>query len=186
MAPPILTAERVGEIRVVEDIEEFRAELHVYAFTEAENLHRGEVHISEAEIAEGVAAHGTERTRCGRSHYGLPLCVAPPTCELVGGRLATRRGNARRRSRRCAGRNSDHVSASVGNKIRIGNPRDPGGPGGLEVRGTPGEIPAIYCFGGVAEIGSRVDDAPGLRAEQAHDGIELPSFQQLPVTLDPR
>src|SRR5580704_3460085 len=167
--PAVLAAERVGKIRMVEDIEEFRAELHVEAFTEAEHLHGGEVHIPKPEIPEGVATHGAERTRSGRSHYRLSFRVAAPVRELVSSRLATRVRDARRSGGGRPRRHSDHVSARVGNEIGVGDPRDAGGLCGFKVRRTPGEIPAIHALTGVAQICPGVDDAPGLRTKQADD-----------------
>src|SRR5580692_8119242 len=71
VSPAILTAEGVGEVRMIEDIEEFGPELHADAFTETEHLHRREVHIPEAEIAKRVASHRAEVTSGRWSHHGF-------------------------------------------------------------------------------------------------------------------
>src|SRR5277367_2637270 len=171
---------------MVEDIEEFRAELHVDSFTEAEHLHGGEVHIPKPEIPEGVATHSAERTRSGWSHHGLSFRVTTPVRELVSSRLAARVCDARRSCGGRTRRHADHVSARVGDEIGVGDPRDARRLCGFEVRRTPGEIPAIHALTGLAQICSGVDDAPRLRTKQADYGIELPSLQQLRISLHAR
>ena len=78
MSPTILTTERIGEVRVIEDIEEFGPELHADAFAETEHLRRREVHIPEAEIAKRVASHRAEGASSRWSHYGFALCITTP------------------------------------------------------------------------------------------------------------
>ena len=57
MPPAILTAKRVCEVRVVENIEKFRADLHLYALAKMEEFDRRKIRVSESEIAKRIAAH---------------------------------------------------------------------------------------------------------------------------------
>ena len=60
MCVSILTAERVREVRMVEQIEEFCPELRSQPFPELPVLGDREVYIAESGIAEDVAAHRAE------------------------------------------------------------------------------------------------------------------------------
>src|SRR5229473_7982371 len=72
----VLSAERVGEIGVVENIEELRAELGAEMLAPFEVLGHGQIHVLESRIAEDVATHGAERAECGRDHDGFSAGVA--------------------------------------------------------------------------------------------------------------
>src|SRR5580704_18593020 len=183
MPPAVLSPEWIGKVRVIEEVEKFPTELHVDAFTEMKNLHYGEVHIAEAKIAKGVAAHGAKRAGRGRSHHRLALRVTTKCSELICRGLAAGGGDARSGRGGCARRRSDHVSGCVGHEVCVGDPRDTSGLGRLEVRRTSCEIPTVYTLTRAAKISSGVNHAPRLRTKHADDGIYLPSFQQLPVSF---
>src|SRR4029077_19495160 len=53
----VLASIRIGEVGMVEDVEEFSPELGTEALAEMPVLCQREVHISESGIGEGVAAH---------------------------------------------------------------------------------------------------------------------------------
>ena len=72
----VLPAEWIGEIRVIENIEELRTELGSEMLTPLEVLGHGEIHVLESRIAEDVASHGAEGAECGRDHEGLSAGVA--------------------------------------------------------------------------------------------------------------
>ncbi len=57
MSPSILPAKRIGEARVVEEIEELDPELRPEAFAPFEVLGERKIDISESGVAENVAAH---------------------------------------------------------------------------------------------------------------------------------
>ncbi len=148
MPPAILSAKRIGEVGVIEQVEEFGPQLHADAFVEVEHLHRREIHIFEAEVAESVTAHCAESAGSRRSHDSPAIDVATPIRELVCRGLASGVSNAGGRTSRRAGRHADDVATRVGQEIGIGDPRNSGGAGGLEVRSRPGEIPAVDAFTG--------------------------------------
>src|SRR6266478_3424105 len=52
MGPSILSAERVGEVRMIEDVEEFYAELSSELLAPLEVLGHGEIHVLESCIPE--------------------------------------------------------------------------------------------------------------------------------------
>src|SRR5450432_3884402 len=158
VSPTILTAEWIGKVRMIEHVEEFSADLHPHAFTEAEVLHDREVHVPETEITKRVAAHAAEGPGRRRSHHRFAFRIATPVGQLVRGRLAASRGDAGRRRCGRAWGHADHVPSSVGYKVRIADPWDTGGLGGLKIRRVAGEIPAIHALARQAEIGSGVDD----------------------------
>src|SRR5260370_15639763 len=54
---------------------------------------------------------------------------------------------------------------------------------GLEIGGVPEEIPAMLGFAGQAEIVGGVGDVTGVGALDAHDGVDLPAFQELAKAL---
>jgi hypothetical protein len=59
---------------------------------------------------------------------------------------------------------------------------------GPEVGGVPEEIPAISSISAIAEIkgnGAAFAYVPRLGGLNAHDGVELPAFQELAIAFDP-
>src|SRR5207248_7936166 len=56
-------------------------------------------------------------------------------------------------------------------------------PLGFKVRGIAIEIPAVGQFTRPAEIKRLVIDVPGLAALQGDDGIDLPAFQKLALSI---
>src|ERR1700722_11929422 len=52
VTPTVLSPKGIGKIRMIEQIEEFRAELHADALAKLKILHRRKIHVAEAEIAE--------------------------------------------------------------------------------------------------------------------------------------
>ncbi len=79
---------------MIEDIEEFGAELHVEAFPEPEILGGRKVHISEAEVPEHVAAHVPKSAHGRRQHEGAANCITAEQteCGVVGAGGATIKG----------------------------------------------------------------------------------------------
>jgi len=61
-AEAILSAIRIGEVGVVENVKEFGAKLGVQAFPELPVLPDREIPVAEAGILKRVAAHGAERS----------------------------------------------------------------------------------------------------------------------------
>ena len=75
MGVSVLTAERVREIRVVEDIKEFRPELRSEALPKLPVLGDREVYIAESGIAEDVASHRAESAQRRWNHEGFSIGV---------------------------------------------------------------------------------------------------------------
>ena len=75
MCVSILTAERVREVRMVEQIEEFCPELRSQPFPELPVLGDREVYIAESGIAEDVASHRAESAERRWNQEGLPIGV---------------------------------------------------------------------------------------------------------------
>src|ERR1022692_162112 len=73
---PVLTAVRVGEVRVIEDVEELGAELKPHGFSKVEILSQREIEIPEAAVLEHVAAHVAELAERRRNHHGTAIGVA--------------------------------------------------------------------------------------------------------------
>ena len=83
-AVTILAAIRIGEVGVVENVEELRPELGAEALAEMPVLRQREVHVAETGIGENVAAHVAERPQCRRNHDGVPFGVAAKQVECSG------------------------------------------------------------------------------------------------------
>src|SRR5579863_2636499 len=77
----ILSAIRIGEVWVVENVEEFGAKLGVKPFPELPVLRKREIPVAEAGIVKRVTAHSAERSKRRRKHHRTALCVAPKPVE---------------------------------------------------------------------------------------------------------
>lgn len=75
-AKSILTAVRVSEVRMVENIEELGAGLESHGFSKVEILGQREIEISEASVLEHVPAHVSELAQRRRNHDGTSVGVA--------------------------------------------------------------------------------------------------------------
>ena len=75
MRPAVLAAERIGNVGVVENVEEFRPELRAEAFGKLPGLADGEVPVAESCIAKDVPAHGAKRPERGRQHHRTAIDV---------------------------------------------------------------------------------------------------------------
>src|SRR6267143_750086 len=72
----ILAAVWIGEVWMVENVEELRPELGAKALAKMPVLRQGEVHVAETGIGENVASHSAERSQWRRNHNGIALGVA--------------------------------------------------------------------------------------------------------------
>src|SRR5215472_2114044 len=156
---------------MVEEIEEFGAELRVEAFAETEILHDRKVDALEAEVTEGIAAHAAERAKRRRQHHAIAHHIATKHTERCGvtARRATVQGE------RFGGAGRIAVSREPG---------DTGSNGRLERGGRAEEVPAVHEFAGAADVGARVNGAPRLSAVDADDGVDLPTLKELREGLD--
>src|SRR5712691_6332265 len=59
----------VGKVGVIENIEEFRTELHAYALVDLSGFHQREVPVVESRASEEVAAHSAELPRLWRDYH---------------------------------------------------------------------------------------------------------------------
>src|ERR1035438_962586 len=75
-AETILAAVWVGEVGMVENVEELSPELGAEPLAEMKVLRQREVHVLETGIGENVAAHGAEGSQGRRNHDGVALGVA--------------------------------------------------------------------------------------------------------------
>src|ERR1700686_1299304 len=75
-AETILAAIWIGKIRMIENVEELRAELSAEALAEMEVLRHREIHVAETRIRENVASHGAEGPQCWGNHDGVSFGVA--------------------------------------------------------------------------------------------------------------
>src|SRR5215469_6219438 len=119
---------------MVEEIEEFRAELRVEAFAETEILHDRKVDALEAEVTEGIAAHAAESAKRRRQHHAIAHHIATKHTErcCVTARRATVQGERLGDAGRIAGR----IAVSW-------EPGDAGSDGRLERGGRAKEVPAV-------------------------------------------
>src|SRR6266853_3150807 len=62
-AKAILAAIRIGEVRMVENVEELRSELGAKALAKMPVLRQREIYVLETGIGENVASHGAERSQ---------------------------------------------------------------------------------------------------------------------------
>src|ERR1700720_3135629 len=88
-AETILAAVRIGEVGMVENVEELRPELGAEALAEMPVLRQGEAHVAETGIGENVASHGAELPQCWRNQDGVAFGIAAKQVEC-GGRSAGR------------------------------------------------------------------------------------------------
>ena len=72
-AKAVLPAEWICESRMIEDVEEFGAELRGETLAEFPILRHGEIPVAEAGIAERIASHRSEGADGRRDHRGI-LC----------------------------------------------------------------------------------------------------------------
>src|ERR1700687_863788 len=84
----ILSTVGIGKVGMVEDVEEFGAELHAEPFREMPVLGDGEIKVPEAGIAESVATHVPELSERRRNHDRAALRVAAKRGERRGGRAS--------------------------------------------------------------------------------------------------
>ena len=75
-AKSVLTTIRVREVRVIEDVEEFGAELQALGFAEMEIFCQRKIEIPEARIREHIPAHISEVAEGRRHHDGVPRRIA--------------------------------------------------------------------------------------------------------------
>src|ERR1700694_1111839 len=83
-AESVLAAVRIGEVGMVEDVEEFSPELGAEALAEMPVLRQREVHIAESGIGEGIAAHVAEGSQCWSNHDGGALGITAKQVESSG------------------------------------------------------------------------------------------------------
>src|SRR5260370_6751278 len=80
-AETILAAVWIGEVGMVENVEELRPELGTEALAEMPVLRQGEVHVAETGIRENVASHGAELPECRRDHNGVAFGITAKQVE---------------------------------------------------------------------------------------------------------
>src|SRR5207237_10299270 len=66
--PPVLSPERIGEVGMIEHVEELGTELRAKALSKLPILSHGEVPVVKAGVAENIPAHRAERSKRRRNH----------------------------------------------------------------------------------------------------------------------
>src|SRR6266571_2953362 len=141
----IRCAVRIGNDGVIEDVKDFDPKLGAVPLLEPEGLEYGEIHVSEARVAEDVPAHRAKGSPLGRNHNRLAGYVAPTIVQRtgVGGNrhaLGPHRGGSGGRKEALHAGDAAGYTATVGAGAgAVGN----GTRAGLEVAGVPEEVPAI-------------------------------------------
>src|ERR1019366_4418706 len=183
-AETILPAIRIGEVGMVENVEELRPELGVEALAEMPVLGQREIHVFETGIRKNVASHGAEGSQWRRNQDGIAFGVA--AVEGQGFSCRTWGSSIECESFCVAGRVTRRHGWGIisGEEWNTCRPR-------LEVVRVPIEIPpdgavrrrtdGQRTYAG--SIGSLVHHPPVLRTLQGDDGVEFPTFQGLCVAL---
>src|SRR5271166_18229 len=162
--PTVLPSIGIREVRVVEDVEEFAAELQIVALANRPVFHHRKVHVAVSKIAEGVSSHGSECADRRGQHHAVAHHIAAPVVQggCVASHLPSVQGRGLRRAQRVTGSRK---------------PRHSRGNRGLEAGGVAEEIPAVYQLARAAHVRARIDRTPRLCAIHDDDGIHLPTFQ---------
>lgn len=126
-AKPVLPSIRIGEIRVIENVEELGAELQTVPLSEMEVLAKREIEVLEARILEHVSSHISELAERWRKHDRASLGIAAKICQRFRG--CPRAAAIQRESLRVAGR----IAARIGWIIVAPEVRDHNSTARLEV-----------------------------------------------------
>src|SRR5208283_1521255 len=84
-AETILPAVWIGEVGMVENVEELSPELGAEALAEMPVLRQRKVHVSETGIGENVASHGAEGSQWRRQQEGIAFGIAAVKGQRFGG-----------------------------------------------------------------------------------------------------
>src|SRR5579859_1036450 len=181
-AEAVLSAVRIREVRMIEDVEELGAELQAHRLSKVEVLGEREIEVAEAGVLEHIAPHVSELAKRRRQHDGTALRVATEEGE----RLGRSAGAAAIQSQRLgvAGRIRTRIARAVV-AAEVGNSN---ATAGFEVRRLSVEAPANRAIGwrtcrqrpNSGCIRAFVDGTPVLRTLQRRDRVDLPAFEHLP------
>jgi len=67
-AEPVLSAVRIGEVRMIQNVEEFGPELEPHGFSEMEILGQREIKVPKTGVLEHVSTHVSELAERRRKH----------------------------------------------------------------------------------------------------------------------
>ena len=84
MGISVLSTERVGEVGMIEQVEELHAELGGETLTKFPILRDREIYVAKTGIAENVAAHRAEGSERRGNQDGLAVRIATERIESVG------------------------------------------------------------------------------------------------------
>src|SRR5258706_4285939 len=183
---------------MIEDVEDFPAELEAIPFLDREGLEIGQVEVVEPGIAEDVATHVAEAPQGWRNQDRVavrgdkaaeaPQRSCPCRSAALGMGQAVRNPNRSpgtseggaiaadvRVRKTTAGTRSAAEAAAKGNAVLAG----------WEVERIAEDVPAIGVFSCATDIVPGVPDRPGLRGRVPVNAIDLPAFQQLAKTFFP-
>src|ERR1035438_10281315 len=180
-AESILAAVWIGEVRMVENVEELGAGLQPHRFSKVEILGQREVEIPEASVLEYIAAHVSELAQRRRNHNGTAIGVAAE--EIEGGCRGSSHSSVYR-----------HRLRSARLICCVGEVWNPNSLLRFEVRGLAVEAPTYRGIGRRAYrqranagcVRTLVHGSPVLRTFQRDDGVDLPTFPHLSEALPSR
>jgi len=81
VGPAVLTTEWIGDVWMIEEVEEFGAELGAETFVESPCLRDGEIPVTKTSVAEYVSPHGAKRTESRRQHQRAAIRIAAESSE---------------------------------------------------------------------------------------------------------
>src|SRR5208283_3483057 len=177
-AETVLTAVRVSEVGMVENVEELDSALEPHGLSKVEILGYGKIEVPEAGVLEHVAAHISELAKRWRKHDGTAVGIAAKQIQSGG------------RSSHCSSVHGCGLRHAgwVGGAGEVGNssPLLRLEVGGLSVEAPTNRRVGRRAYGQRADagcIGSFIHRPPRLRALQRDDGVELPAFAKLSEAL---
>src|ERR1700730_3737166 len=156
-------AERIGEVRKVEKVEELTAKLKSKSFAELPSLYEGEVPVAIDGTTEEIATHGAKGICSRGNHHGTALGEASEVLQ----------------SREQPGSSGQGNTGGIGGcgKVRNGTVL-----GGGEIRRLAEEVPAVGIFtrsAYVVPVDEAIDRPPRQTCLQGDDGINLPALEEL-------
>src|SRR5258708_26262084 len=179
VGPSVLSAERVGEVGMVKDVKELRAELGTEALAPLEVLGHRQIHVLETCIAEDVPSHGAESAKSRRNQDRLAVRIAAKGRQRIA--RITHRSSVQSQCF-CATSAITWICRITAAREKRDSYRSR-----FEILRVPEEIPAVRDqLAGSADIGARIHYPKRLCTRQAHDGVDLPAFQELAEAVFPR
>ena len=165
----------IGEVRVVQKIEELAPQLQTEALSYLEILDDRKVQIEKTWAVHHIAPHVAKSARNGRSDGRCPLGVAPKLRQLIDGGLSAGGGNT-------LGIASDDVPVHVSREGAGVKKRNRGVFRPVNIGGISGDIPMVIEFAGTADVVKAVVEENRRSALSGEDAVDMPALEQLRET----